>query len=314
MNGTLRNDGDRCAVRFERLYDFTAEQLWAALTDPAQLGGWLAPVRAFEGRPGGGIELDFGEGGQVAGEILELEPGRVLEYTWRFTGEEQSVVRFELEPRERGTLLVLDHRLLGREVGAGYGAGWHAQLDRLAEREVEWDARFAELLPAYRAQAEELGWSRPETSPVREALYRGDRAAAEAAADGAALDLFDAAALGRVEQLAQTLDPAPELVHGLSDDGFTALHLACFAGEVETVRLLVERGAPLERVAESPFAQVRPLGTAVFARQREAARVLLAAGADPNGAGGGGHRPLWTALANGDDELAALLREHGAHA
>ena len=54
-----------------------------------------------------------------------------------------------------------------------------------------------------------------------------------------------------------------------------------------------------------------PLGTAVFAGNVEATRILLEAGADPNG-DAGGHRPLRTAEANGNEELAQLLREHGA--
>ena len=78
------------------------------------------------------------------------------------------------------------------------------------------------------------------------------------------------------------------------------------------MRLLVERGAPLERLAEASFARVRPLGTAVFAGNVETAQILLEAGADPNGVDSGEHRPLQTAEANGNEELARLLREHGA--
>ncbi len=147
---------------------------------------------------------------------------------------------------------------------------------------------------------------------MREALYRGDRAAAETAAEGVDLDIFDAAALGRVERLHELLDADPELAHALSDDGFTPLHLACFAGGDDVVRLLVERGAPLERLAEASFARVRPLGTAVFAGNVGAARILLEAGADPDGTDSAEHRPLQTAEANGNEELARLLREHGA--
>jgi uncharacterized protein YndB with AHSA1/START domain len=314
VNGTLRTDGDRCAVRFERLYDFTPEELWSALTEPGQLARWLAKAEVQPG-VGGGIALHFEDDGTVeGGRVLEWDEPRLLEYEWRYPGEDESVVRFELHRQEYGTLLVLDHRRLGRASGAGYGAGWHAHLDALA-REIEtgtWSRRFEELLPAYVAQADELGWNRPQTSPVREALYRGDRGAAETAAAAAELDVFDAAALGRRDRLGELLDGDPGLVDALSDDGFTPLHLAAFSGGAETVRLLVERGAPLEKLSTASFAQVRPLGTAVFARQREAVEALLAAGADPNGAGEGGFVPLQTAEANGDDELAGLLREHGA--
>src|SRR4026209_686774 len=88
-------------------------------------------------------------------------------------------------------------RRLGRAAGTGYAAGWHAHLDALAGS-IElgsWQQRFEELLPDYRSQADELGWNRPQTSPVREALYTGDRAGGEALAEGAELDIFEAAAL-----------------------------------------------------------------------------------------------------------------------
>ena len=57
---------------------------------------------------------------------------------------------------------------------------------------------------------------------------------------------------------------------------------------------------------------MRPLGTAVFAENVAAAQILLEAGADPNGVDSGEHRPLQTAEANGNEEIARLLREHGA--
>ena len=318
-HGILRNDGERCAVAFRRLYDFTADELWSALTDPAQLGRWLATATRFDREAGGEVELVFADssGDQHAGgRILTWDEPHVLEYEWRFPGEDDSIVRFELHPQEFGTLLVLDHRQLGRTAGSGYGAGWHAHLDALGRlydfSDDAWTQRFEELLPDYRSQADELGWNRPQTSPVREALYAGNRAEAEALAEGVELDVFDAAALGRVDRLRALLDDDPELVSALSDDGFTPLHLACFAGRADAVRLLVERGAPLERLAEASFARVRPLGTAVFAGQVEAAAILLEAGADPNGVDSGENVPLQTAEANGNEELARLLRGHGA--
>ena len=313
VNGELRSDDDRCAVRFQRLYDFTPDELWSALTDQERLRRWLAEAPRFEGGVGGRVTIAFDDG-TTEGRILIWDEPRVLEYEWRFPGEDESVVRFELQPQEYGTLLVLDHRRLGRTSGAGYAAGWHAHLDALAGAiQLEaWQRRFEELLPDYRSQADELGWNRPQTSPVREALYAGDRAGAEAVAAGVELDVFDAAALGRVDRLRQLLDADPALAATLSDDGFTPLHLACFAGGADAVRLLVERGAPLERLAEASFARVRPLGTAVFAGEREAVEILLEAGADPNGVDSGENVPLQTAEASGNEEVARLLREHGA--
>ena len=156
--GAVRNDGDRCAVRFERLYDFTPAELCSALTDPQRLRRWLADTPRFEGRVGGEVTIVFDEG-TIEGRVLTWDEPRVLEYEWRFPGEDDSIVRFELRPQEYGTLLVLDHRHLGRASGAGYSAGWHAHLDALAGAiELDaWQARFEELLPSYSAQADGLG-------------------------------------------------------------------------------------------------------------------------------------------------------------
>jgi uncharacterized protein len=351
--GRLREDGERCAVRFERLYDFTVEELWRALTDPEQLRGWLAHVRSLDLLIGGTVRFEFDADEEVYGEVLAVAPGRLLEYTWRYPGEDESVVRFELVPQEHGTLLVLDHRRLNREAGAGYGAGWHAHLDMLEAtlggETLEWVPRYRDLRPTYEAQAAELGADRagargtelldavaagdhqravelartqphlraqPDADgllPTMRALYLRGRELAEALApQDEALDVFHAAALGRVERLRRLLDEDPARADAISPDGFTPLHLACFSGGVEAVRLLIERGAPLEERARNPVAQVRPLGTAAFSRDLEAARALLDEGADPNGRGGLGFTPLHTAAQNGDAALVRLLLERGA--
>lgn len=350
--GTLRADGDRCAVRFERLYDATPDELWAALTDPEELGDWLADASRFELRVGGDVHLRFGDGDEVHGAIRELDPKRLLEYTWAYSGERKSVVRFEIVAREGGSLLVLEHRQLTRDVGAEYGAGWHAHLDRLdahlAGASLEFMPRYEELRPSYdeRATALGSGWEGPGGSPLLDALRGGDETwARELAserpelkeerdaegllpamralytrgrelADALAppedrLDVFVAAALGRVERLRALLDEEPGRAASFSPDGFTPLHLACFSGGVEATRLLIERGAPLETLARHAQVRVRPLGTAAFSRDRESARALLEAGADANGAGAGGFTPLHTAAQNGDVELVRLLLEHG---
>ncbi len=151
--GTLAEDGDRCRVRFERLYDATPQELWSALTDPEQLRGWLAHASRFQLEVGGEIRLDFGDDDEVHGAIRELESGRLLEFSWTSSAEAESVVRFEIVPRERGVLLVLDHRALPREVGVAYSAGWHAHLDMLAAAlagaALQFGPRYEELRPAY---------------------------------------------------------------------------------------------------------------------------------------------------------------------
>jgi uncharacterized protein YndB with AHSA1/START domain len=149
--GTITHEGDRCDVRFERLYDASPEELWRALTDPEQLRGWLGHASRWELVPGAEYELDVG--GPTTGRIRAVEPGRVLELDWNYDDEPESILRLEIVPREQGVLLVLDHRRLRDEDAPGYGAGWHAHLDALARPFAlgpeQWWERYRELRPEY---------------------------------------------------------------------------------------------------------------------------------------------------------------------
>ena len=146
-----------------------------------------------------------------------------------------------------------------------------------------------------------------------QALYQGSRSRAEELLPpDAELNVFEAAAFGRLDRLAEILDGDPAQANASSPDGFTPLHLACFSGGAGATALLVERGAELETISTAKVAQVRPLGTAAFSGDVESARVLLDAGADPNGAAEGGGTPLETAQANRNEELVELLRSRGA--
>ncbi|MBA3365810.1 MAG: SRPBCC family protein [Actinobacteria bacterium] len=154
--GTLHGEGDGRAIHFERLYHATLDELWRALTDPASLAGWLAPVRRFELETGGRVHIDFGDGEEMHGVMRELEPYRVVEYTWDW----ESVVRFELEPRDDGVLLLLDHSALPTEQAPSHGAGWHAHLDlleaHLRGESIQFAPRYEALLPMYQREVATL--------------------------------------------------------------------------------------------------------------------------------------------------------------
>ena len=149
--------------------------------------------------------------------------------------------------------------------------------------------------------------------PALKALYEGRAEEAERLrpADDR-LTLAEAAAFGRLERMEELLAEDAARVNAYTPDGFTPLHLAVFGRHVDAVRLLLERGADVEAMAQNEFVRVRPLGTAAFVREARIARLLLDQGADANGAGEGAFRPLHTAAQNGDAELAGLLLERGA--
>src|ERR1700687_3126884 len=87
-------------------------------------------------------------------------------------------------------------------------------------------------------------------SMLMHSLYRGRRDLAELiASKKAALDIFEAATLGRVDRLKQCVRDDASAINSRSKDGFTALHFACFFGQPEAARLLLENGAAVDAVA-----------------------------------------------------------------
>ena len=158
-------------------------------------------------------------------------------------------------------------------------------------------------------------------SLLMHSLYRGRRDLAELiASKKKALDIFEAAALGRLDRLKTCLDEAglgdasainSPSIDSRSKDGFTALHFASFFSQPEAARLLIESGAAVDAVAANPT-HVMPLHSAASARNLEAARLLLEHGAPANARQQGGWVPIHAAAQNGDRPMVELLLKHSA--
>lgn len=142
-------------------------------------------------------------------------------------------------------------------------------------------------------------------------LYRGRRDVADLiASKRRTLDVFEATSLGRLGLLERCLEDR-NAVNLRSGDGFTALHFACFFGQPDAARVLMERGATLDAVAANPM-QVMPLHSAASARNLEAARLLLDHGASVNARQHGGWAPIHSAAQNGDRPMVDLLLSYHA--
>jgi ankyrin repeat protein len=134
-----------------------------------------------------------------------------------------------------------------------------------------------------------------DTAGVRSLLAAHPEAAAERDEQG--LSAVMRAAYRRSDVLEAVraanppLGPFDRIVVGESDglptpdawtpDGFTPLHIAAFARNTEAARKLLEAGADPNAFATASFARVTPLGTCAFAGADEVAKLLLEYGADP---------------------------------
>jgi uncharacterized protein YndB with AHSA1/START domain len=127
-------DGMSCkAVIVSRVYETTPADLWNALTTPARLKRFFAPVT-------GDLKLNgrYHVEGNASGTITRCDPERRVELTWEFMGF-TSWVNFSLSQDDGGTLLELEHIAQHPnphwdQFGSGAaGVGWELGLLGLAE-------------------------------------------------------------------------------------------------------------------------------------------------------------------------------------
>lgn len=127
---------------------------------------------------------------------------------------------------------------------------------------------------------------------------------------GAAVDIFEAAVLGKTERIQEILNTAPGRVSEYAPDGFTPVALAAFFGQPAATKLLIAAGADVNAAAKNPL-KVSALHAAVAGRNLEIVKAVLEAGADVNAQQQVGFRPMHEAGTNANRKLAELLLAHG---
>lgn len=149
-------------------------------------------------------------------------------------------------------------------------------------------------------------------SAILLALYRGNKTAALAiASKKLELDMFEASALGDLESLKKTVNSDPSSVSSYSPDGFTALALAAYLGQRESVEYLVGKGADPNALARNETGYTALTG-AVSQNHNEIAKILVKNGARVNHGYEGGFTPLMHASSAGNIELVNFLLQNGA--
>jgi len=130
---------DRDAVLAEIHIAAPPEKVFQAISDPNQLKNWWGQKGNYRHTD---VQCDVRKGGkwrtagvgekgdkyEVSGEYLEVDPPRLLVYTWAasFDGGTPTTVRWELQPQAGGTRVSLRHSGFAKqpEVSTHYSGGW----------------------------------------------------------------------------------------------------------------------------------------------------------------------------------------------
>ncbi len=137
--GEVLTSGAYATIVFKRLLHHAPELIWEAITDPAELKGWLMCTSArIDGKVGGTIEMVSGAAQYHSkGRILAWDPPKVFEYEWKVAAVtempmgQDAVFRYELTRQGDSTLLTVTYSRITKEVATGFAPGTHVLLDRL---------------------------------------------------------------------------------------------------------------------------------------------------------------------------------------
>jgi uncharacterized protein YndB with AHSA1/START domain len=130
--GVATRTADGYELRFERRIARPMEKVWAALTLPERIADWLTAA-ALDLRVGGRFKLRFDEpeASEFEGRIVELDPPRLIAWTWPHEKHPDSVVRWELFPEDGGCRLVMTQTHLFPPLLTEVAGGWHTLLEGL---------------------------------------------------------------------------------------------------------------------------------------------------------------------------------------
>jgi uncharacterized protein YndB with AHSA1/START domain len=130
--GELTRGPDFIVGRLTRRFGQAPGVVWRTMTDPASLPLWLAAGR-IELKLGGEVRLAFeGSGTVIDSEVLALEDGAILEFSWSQPGEPLRPVRWDLAADGAGARLTVTIKTPHGEDPGRACAGWEAHMAMLA--------------------------------------------------------------------------------------------------------------------------------------------------------------------------------------
>lgn len=123
-----------------------------------------------------------------------------------------------------------------------------------------------------------------------------------------AKSIFDIARSGTVAEVKEVMKQDPEIINKLNENGFSPLILACYRGNTEVAKFLIDHVKDLNYKSKEGTA----LAGLSVKYNKELVESLLKKNADPNIPDETGCTPLFWAVKFGNKELVQLLLDYNA--
>lgn len=155
-------------IVIERLLDTTPDETFALLTEPERLRRWQTISAAVDLRVGGAYRFTVTPGNVATGEVLEVDPGKRLVFSWGWAGSDEvppgsSTLLVEMEPVGQQTRVRFTHDGLDEIWAARHEEGWDHYADRLVALAAGNDPGFDQWMSAPEEldhlTAAEAGWA-----------------------------------------------------------------------------------------------------------------------------------------------------------
>jgi ankyrin repeat protein len=123
-----------------------------------------------------------------------------------------------------------------------------------------------------------------------------------------AKSIFDIARSGTVTEVQELMKQNPDVINQTNENGFSPLILACYRGNVEVAKFLIDHVKDVNYKSDEGTA----LSGLSVKYNRDLVERLLKKNADPNIADTTGYTPLFWAVKFGNKELVELLLKYKA--
>jgi uncharacterized protein YndB with AHSA1/START domain len=113
------------------------EAVFRFFTDSSRFAAWWGAGSSIEARPGGAVKIRHPNAVEVSGEVVEIEDGRRIVFTYGYAsgkpiGPGESLVTIVLRPVVDGTELSLTHEFAEEAPRNEHAQGWRFQLSLFA--------------------------------------------------------------------------------------------------------------------------------------------------------------------------------------